>query len=166
MNNKLIADICTNEKRNDLLREVAPELEKLVKSSSTFTKKESIEVLSIIKERLILLQEELKNSYVAAKKMRWELRQACTHEVLIKRDNYYECAICGECFKFKNIDFNIFLVECLEPDYYLYNVILTDVISDIAVNNKDFFDVFEDMLYEKYKVHNDINNLLVYRRSR
>lgn len=166
MNNKLIADIERHRKRNNLLREVVPELERLVKSSSTFTKEESIKALSIIKERLIFLQEELKNSYVIAKKMRRALDECCTHEVLIKRDNYYECAICGECFGLENIDFNTFLVECLETDYYLYNVILTNVISDIAINNKDIFEVFEDMLYERYKKHNDIDNLLVYRRSR
>ena len=166
MNNKLIADIYKNEKRKDLLCELVPELEKLIKNSRIFTKKESIEALNKIRDRLVLLNEELKNTFVTARKMRWELRQACTHEALIKRDNYYECAICGECFKFENIDFNTFLVECLETDYYLYNVILTDVITDIAINNKDIFEVFEDMLYERYKKHNDIDNLLVYRRSR
>ena len=166
MNNKLIADIYKNEKRKDLLCELVPELEKLIKNSSKFTKKESIEALNKIRERLVLLNEELKNTFVTARKMRWELRQACTHEALIKRDNYYECAICGECFKFENIDFNTFLVECLETDYYLYNVILSDIISDIAMKDEDIFDVFEDMLYERYKVHNDIDNLLVYRRSR
>lgn len=166
MNNKLITDIERHRKRNNLLREVVPELERLVKSSSIFTKEECIKALSIIKDRLILLHEELKNSYVIAKKMRRELDECCNHEVLIKKSNYYECSICGECFKFENIDFNTFLVECLETDYYLYNVILSDIISDIAINNKDIFEVFEDMLYEEYKTHNDIDNLLVYRRSR
>lgn len=166
MNIKLISDIYINEKRKDLLCKVVPELEKLIKNSSKFTKKESIEVLNKIRDRLVLLQSELKNTFVTARKMIWELRQACTHEVLIKKDNYYECAICGECFKFENIDFNTFLVECLEPDYYLYNVILYDIIGEIAMNEDDFFEVFEDMLYERYKVHNDIDNLLVYRRSR
>ena len=166
MNNKLIADIERNRKRNYLLGIVVPELEKLVRNSSAFTKKESIEVLNEIKNRLTMLQEELKNSYVIARKMRWELRQSCTHEVLVKKDNYYECAMCGECFKFENIDFNTFLVECLETDYYLYNVILTGVISDIAMKDENIFEVFEDMLYERYKVHNNIDNLLVYRRSR
>ena len=166
MNNKLIADIYINEKRKDLLCKVVPELEGLINNSSKFTKKESIKALSIIKERLILLQEELKNSYVIAKKMRRELDECCTHEVLIKKSNYYECAICGECFGLENIDFNTFLVECLETDYYLYNIILSDIIGKIAMNEEDFFEVFEDMLYERYKEHNDLDNLLVYRRSR
>lgn len=166
MNNKLIADIERNRKRNYLLGHVVPELERLVKNSGTFTKVESIDSLNKIKDKLVLLNEELKNTYVMAKRMRRELGECCIHEVLIKRDNYYECAICGECFKFENIDFNAFLVECLEPDYYLYNIILSDVISDIAINGKDIFDVFEDMLYERYKAHNNIDNLLVYRRSR
>lgn len=166
MNNKLISDIYKNDKRKDLLCKVVPELEKLIKNSSKFTKKESIEALNKIRDRLVLLQSELKNTFVIARKMRWELRQVCTHEVLIKKDNYYECAICGECFKLENIDFNTFLVECLETDYYLYNIILSDIISDIAMKDEDIFDVFEDMLYERYKVHNDIDNLLVYRRSR
>ena len=87
MNNKLIADIERNRKRNYLLGIVVPELEKLVRNSSAFTKKESIEVLNEIKNRLTMLQEELKNSYVIARKMRWELRQSCTHEVLVKKDN-------------------------------------------------------------------------------
>ena len=165
MNNKLITDIYTNEKRNDLLREVVPELEKLVKSSSAFTKKESIEALSIIKERLILLQEELKNSYVATKKMRWELRQACTHEVLIKRDNYHECAICGECFMLDGINFNCFLVDSLEERTNLYYII-SCLINEIAIQDEDVFNVFEDKLYEKYQEYDDIDNLLVYRRSR
>ena len=166
MNNKLIANIYINEKRKDLLCKVVPELEKIIKNSSKFTKKESIEALSIIRDKVVLLQEELKNTFVAARKMRWGLRQACTHEALVKKSNYYECAICDECFKLDDINFNSFLVECLETDYYLYNVILTNVISDIAINNKDIFEVFEDMLYERYKKHNDIDNLLVYRRLR
>lgn len=166
MNNKLIADIERNRKRNYLLGHVVPELEKLVKNSGTFTKVESIDALNEIKDKLVLLNDELKNTYVMAKRMRRELDECCIHEVLIKRENYYECAICGECFKLENIDFNTFLVECLEPDYYLYNVILSDVISDIAMNNKDIFDVFEDTLYEKYKEYDREDNLLVYRRSR
>lgn len=165
MNNKLIADIERNRQRNYLLGYVVPELERLVKSSSTFTKKESIEALSIIKERLILLQEELKNSYVATKKMRWELRQACTHEVLIKRDNCYECAICGECFMLDGINFNCFLVDSLEGRANLYYII-SCVINKIAIQDEDIFDVFEDKLYKKYKEYDDIDNLLVYRRSR
>lgn len=166
MNNKLITDIERHRKRNNLLREVVPELERLVKNSSIFTKEESIKALIIIKERLILLQEELKNSYVIAKKMRRELAEYCTHEVLIKKSNYYECAICGEYFGLENIDFNTFLVECLEPDHYLYNIIASDIIGEIAMNEEDIFEVFEDMLYERYKEHNDLDNLLVYRRSR
>ena len=166
MNNKLIVDMERNKKRNYLLGHVVPELEGLIKNCGTFTKVESIEALNKIKDKLVLLNDELKNTYVMAKRMRRELDECCIHEVLIKRDNYYECAICGECFKFENIDFNAFLVECLETDYYLYNVILSDIISDIAMKDEDIFNVFEDMLYERYKVHNDIDNLLVYRRTR
>ena len=165
MNNKLIADIYKNEKRNDLLRQIVPKLEKLVKSSSVFTKKESIEALNEIKNRLTMLQEELKNSYVAAKKMRWELRQACTHEALIKRDNYYECAICGECFMLDGINFNCFLVDSLEERANLYYII-SCMINEIATQDEDIFDVFEDKLYEKYKEYDDSDNLLVYRRTR
>lgn len=166
MNNKLIANIYINEKRKDLLCKVVPELERLINNGSKFTKEESIKALSIIRDKVVMLQEELKNTFVAARKMRWGLRQACTHEILVKKDYYYECAICDECFKLDSINFDAFLVECLETDYYLYNVILADVISDIAINNKDIFEVFEDMLYERYKKRNDIDNLLVYRRSR
>lgn len=165
MNNKLIADIERNRKRNYLLSEVVPELERLVKSSDVFTKEESIEVLNKIRDRLVLLQGELKESYVATRKMRKELNECCTHEVLIKRSNYYECAICGECFGLENIDFNTFLLECLDERYYLF-VIVSDVISEIAINNENIFDVFEDRLYERYKNYDKEDNLLVYRRSR
>ena len=165
MNNKLIADIEMNRKRNNLLRDIVPELEKLVKSSSTFTKEESIEALNEIKERLVLLKEEENNSYIMVKKKRFELRQVCTHEALIKRDNYYECVICGECFKFENIDFNTFLLECLDERHYLF-VMASDIISEIAMNDEDIFDVFEDRLYEKYKDYDKEDNLLIYRRSR
>ena len=77
------------------------------------------------------------------KKKRFELRQVCTHEALIKRNNYYECVICGECFKFENIDFNTFLLECLDDRHYLF-VMASDIISEIAMNDEDIFDVFED----------------------
>ena len=165
MNNKLIVDIERNRKRNYLLSEVVPELERLVKSSDVFTKEESIEVLNKIRDRLVLLQGELKDSYVAARKMRKELNECCTHEVLIKTSNYYECAICGECFMLENIDFNTFFLECLDERYYLF-VIVSDVISENAINDGNIFDVFEDRLYEKYKEYDKEDNLLVYRRSR
>lgn len=165
MNNKLIADIERNRKRNYLLGNIVPELEKLVKNGGAFTKKDSIEALNKIRDRLVLLQGELKDSYVAARKMRKELNECCTHEVLIKRSNYYECAICGECFMLENIDFNTFLLECLDESHYLF-VIVSDVISEIAINDGNIFDVFEDRLYEKYKEYDKEDNLLVYRRSR
>lgn len=165
MNNKLIADIERNRKRRDLLRNVVPELERLVKNSDTFTKEKSIEVLNKIRESLVLLSDELKNSYVMAKKMRMELRDCCTHEVLIKRSNYYECVICGECFGINDINFNCFLVESLEQKTILYYII-SCVINEIAINDDDIFNVFEDMLYYKYKDYDDSDNLLVYRRSR
>ena len=165
MNNKLIADIERNRKINNLLRDIVPELEKLVKSSSTFTKEESIEALNEIKNRLTILQEELKNSYVMARKMRRQLDECCTHEVLIKRANYYECSICGECFMLDSINFNCFLVDSLEGRANLYYII-SCMINEIAIQDEDVFNVFEDKLYEKYKNYDDINNLLVYRRSR
>lgn len=165
MNNKLIADIERHRKRNNLLRDIVPELEKLVKSSSAFTMKESIGALNKIKERLLSLQEELKNSYVMARKMRRELDECCTHEVLIKRANYYECSICGECFMLDGINFNCFLVDSLEERTNLYYII-SCLINEIAIQNEDVFNVFEDKLYEKYKEYDDIDNLLVYRRSR
>ena len=149
MNNKLIAEIGRNDKRISLLREMVPELKILLKNGSTFTREESIEVLNKIREKLVLLEDELKNNYVLAKKLRRQVHEECTHEALVKKSNYYECAICDECFKLDDINFNTFLVECLETDYYLYNVILTNVISDIAINNKDIFEVFKDMLYER-----------------
>lgn len=165
MNNKLIADIERNRQRNYLLGHVVPELERLVKSSSTFTKEESIEALNKIKERLLSLQEELKDSYVMARKMRRELDKCCTHEVLIKRANYYECSICGECFMLDGINFNCFLVDSLEERTNLYYII-SCLINEIAIQDEDVFNVFEDKLYKKYKEYDDIDNLLVYRRSR
>ena len=71
----------------------------------------------------------------------------------------------GECFGLENIDFNTFLLECLDERYYLF-VIVSDVISEIAINNENIFDVFEDRLYERYKNYDKEDNLLVYRRSR
>jgi len=165
MNNKLIADIEIHRQRGNILRKVVPELEGLVKNSDTFTKEESIEVLNKIREKLVLLSDELKNSYVIAKKMRMELRDCCTHEVLIKKSNYYECVICGNCFGLEHIDFNSFLVESLENCPYLY-VMVSDIIGEIAIKGEDIFAVFEDMLYKKYKTYDDSDNLLVYRRSR
>lgn len=165
MNNKLIADIERNRKRNYLLSNIVPELEILVKNGSVFTKEESIKALSKIKERLILLHEELKNSYVIVKKMRRELYECCTHEALIKRDNYYECAICGECFMLEGINFNCFLVDSLEERSNLYYII-SCIINEIAIQDENIFDVFEDRLYERYKNYNKEDNLLVYRRSR
>ena len=106
MNNKLIADIERHKKRNYLLSGVVPELARLVKSNNVFTKEESIEALNKIRDRLVLLEEELKESYVIAKKMRRELHEGCTHEALIKRSNYYECVICGEYFMLEGINFN------------------------------------------------------------
>ena len=165
MNYRLIVDIYINEKRKNLLRKIVPELDTLVKNSISFTRKESIEALNKIKDRLVLLQTELKESYVIAKKMRKELNESCTHEVLIKRDNYYECVICGECFGLENIDFNTFLVESLEERANLY-YITSCVISEIAMNDEDIFGVFEDRLYKNYKNYDKEDNLLVYRRSR
>ena len=165
MNNKLIADIENNRKRKDLLHKVVPELERLVKNSGTFSKQESIGALNEIRNRLTMLQDELKNSYVINKKMRRELDECCTHEALIKRGNYYECAICGKCFNINDINFNAFLVECLESRPILF-IIVSNVISDIAMKEEVFFEVFEDKLYKKYKEYDDIDNLLVYRRSR
>jgi hypothetical protein len=138
MNNKLIADIERNRKRNYLLGNIVPELEILVKNGSAFTKEESIEVLNKIRDRLVLLQSELKESYVTARKMRKELNECCTHEVLIKRSNYYECAICGECFGLENIDFNTFLIDSLEEGVHLY-YITSCVISEIAINDEAGF---------------------------
>ena len=80
MNNKLIANIERHKKRNYLLSEVVPELERLVKSNNVFTKEESTEVLNKIRDRLVLLQCELKESYVIAKKMRRELHEGCKAE--------------------------------------------------------------------------------------
>jgi len=165
MNNKLIANIERHRKRGDLLRNVVPELERLVKNSDTFTKEESITALNKIRDSLVLLSDELKNSYVMAKKMRIELRDCCTHEVLIKRSNYYECVICGECFRIDDINFNCFLVDSLEESPMLYYTI-SCIINEIAINDKDIFIIFEEMLYKKYKDYDNSDNLLIYRRSR
>lgn len=165
MNNKLIADIYKNGKRNDLLKEIVPKLETLVKNSDTFTKKESVTALNKVRDSLVLLRDELNSSYVKAKGMRKILRNSCTHEIIIKKSNYYECVICGECFKLDDINFNCFLVENLEECSMLYYII-SCIINDIAMNDEDVFSVFEDMLYDKYKNYGDSDNLLVYRRSR
>ena len=165
MNNKLIADIERHKKRNYLLSGVVPELERLVKSNNVFTKEESIEALNKIRDRLVLLEEELKESYVIAKKMRRELYEGCTHEALIKRSNYYECVICGEYFMLEGINFNCFLVDSLEERSNLYYII-SCIINEIAIQDEDIFDVFENKLYEKYKEYDKEDNLLVYRRSR
>ena len=63
MNNKLIAEIGRNDKRISLLREMVPELKILLKNASTFTREESIEALNKIREKLVLLEDELKNNY-------------------------------------------------------------------------------------------------------
>ena len=165
MNNKLIADIERNKKRNYLLGNIVPELEILVKNGGAYTKEESMEALNKIRDKLVLLQSELKNSNVIARKLRRELYECCTHEILIKRSNYYECAICGECFRLENIDFNTFLIDSLEERSNLYYII-SCIVSEIAMNDGNIFDVFENRLYEKYREYYKEDDLLVYRRSR
>ena len=160
MNNKLIAEIERHRERQYVLSKVIPEIKTLLKRSSTFTKEESIIALEKIKQHLILLENELKNGYVTAKKMRRDLHNSCTHEVLIKNSNCYECCICGKYFIFDDIDFDTFLIDSLEVDPMNYHNLIFHIINEIATSDEDIMDVFEDRLYSK----ND--NLLVYRRSR
>ncbi len=159
MNNKLIAEIERHKERQYVLSKVVPEIKSLLKKSSIFTKEESITALKKIKQHLIILEEEYKNRFVTAKRMRKELYDSCTHDILTKNANWYECFICRDRFILDDIDFNCFLIESLEENPMLYSII-SHIINEIATNDEDIMEVFEDRLYSK----ND--NLLIYRRSR
>ena len=56
-------------------------------------------------------------------------------------------------------------MDSLEESPMLYYII-SCIINEIAINDKDIFIVFEEMLYKKYKDYDNSDNLLIYRRSR
>ena len=161
MNNKLIVEKERLIERRDLLIDVIPKLKTILKNSSVFTKEESIIALERIKKYLELLNEEEKNNRVSMKKLHKEIYNSCTHDVIIKENNeknIYECCICHEYFVLDDINFNCFLIDDVDGKQMSWFSLISHIIKEIAINDDDIFEVFEDKLYSKN------NNLLVYRR--
>ena len=162
MNNELIMQKENFIKRKYFLDEVIPILKGfLSQNSSKFTNEESLVALNKIREHLLLLEEESSTIYKNAKSVRRQLNETCTHDIL-KRDcnkNIYCCCICHDYFTINDIDFDCFLIDCFDNDYYYENIIQS-IILDTAKKNENFFDEFEKKILEKS------DNIMVYRRTK
>lgn len=162
MNNELIIEKERLIERKNYLNDVIPVLKAfLSRNSSKFTNTESLVALKKIREHLLLLEEEASTVYLNAKSVRNQLNNTCTHDVL-KREgdkNIYCCCICHDYFTINDIDFECFLIDCFENNYYFENIIW-NIILDIAKRKENIFDVFEEKLLKK------INNAMVYRRTK
>ena len=163
MDNKLIAEIEVRSKREKILDNVIPEIKRLLNvDSSKFTKEESIVALEKIRDYFVSLDEEYKSHFTNIKSLYLTLYDTCKHEVLMRENNsnICKCAICGERLIIDDINFDCFLIDSIEGNHMNSWSLISYIIKEIASNDEDIMEVFEDKLYSK----ND--SLLVYRRSR
>lgn len=162
MNNELIV------KRNQLLNEYY-ETEKIVKCLNQmlekdiyFIDKKSIEALDRIKDFLKKKEERLCYLGEQHSKISHEiLINHCLHEVIISDEYNTQCVICNRLFNNKEKNFNHFHIETTEKERTSHpmlgtnlDMILHDIINEIATKDENILDVFEEYFYDNHKLSN------------
>ena len=126
---------------------------------SIFKKEESINAINEIINYCEQEQKKFRDLSIESKKMYFEFRKCCEHDILKEIDNveniYYECTICHRKFLKNEIDFDCFILSQEFNSYLVHEIIKNYLKSD-----KDMYDVILDYLSE----HNGLKDTKVYRR--
>lgn len=133
-------------------------IEEVLKKQSFYQKAESISALTKIKAYLEEKKNRLNFIEQEQKRIRKELRNTCTHEIILKTDLNTNCAICNRLF-INPPSFEHILIEYdgyLTPSFYQE---LDTCIIDTA-ENTNTLDEFEE------KVTNKIKQIRLYRRTK
>lgn len=115
----------------------------LDKYEKEFTSVNSKEAIKRIKQFLIQKEEENQTLEIERIILKKEIMATCKHEIVKKNYDQAICLICGQWDFINEINYSHYFFEDL---MYPEEEEIYEIISKIAINNQDVFEVFEDYL--------------------
>jgi len=115
----------------------------LTKYEKEFTSGNSIEAIKRIKQFLVQKEKENQTLEIERIALEKEIMSTCKHEIVKKNYDQAICLICGHWDFINEINYSHYFFEDL---MYPEEGEIYEIISKIAINNQNVFEVFEEYL--------------------